>query len=151
MIRIEQEAWQAMLAHARRVYPEECCGALLGLREEGLKRVLRALPLENAHPGSRRSRYQVRPEELLEAERQARREGVELIGIYHSHPDCPAYFSRTDLENACPWYSFLVVSICRGRFEGAGSWTVNPDRTAAVPEELLHPDSSSEEPTCRES
>jgi|YNPBryantNP2012_1023418.scaffolds.fasta_scaffold45880_1 proteasome lid subunit RPN8/RPN11 len=146
MIRIEEEAWRAILAHARSVYPEECCGALLGLRQEGLSRVLRALPLENAHPGPRRSRYQVRPEELLEAERQARREGVKLVGIYHSHPDCPAYFSRTDLENACPWYCFLVVSICQGRFAGAGAWTVHPDQAAAAAEELLLPEVPPEAP-----
>lgn len=141
MIRIEEEAWAAMLAHARQCYPEECCGAMLGRREQGLKRVLSAVPLENAFPGPRRSRYELRPEDLLATERQAREQALEVLGIYHSHPDHPPCFSRTDLKNSCPWYSFVVLSIRQGRFAGAGSWLPDAGQTTALPEELLHPES----------
>jgi len=107
------------------------------------------VPLENAYHGSQKDRYQIRPEDLLAADRQARRAGLELIGIYHSHPDCDAYFSETDLKNSCPWYSFVVVSIREGRFDHAKSFRPNADQTAAEPEELSHP--SIEESACQRS
>lgn len=139
MIRIEKEAWESMLTHARESYPNECCGALLGASSDGVKRVRTALAMENVSSGSQRSRYELRPEDLLVADRQARREGLDLIGIYHSHPDCDAYFSETDLKNSCPWYSFVVLSIRGGKFDHANSWLPNAEQTKADKEELIHP------------
>jgi hypothetical protein len=98
-----------------------------------------ALALENAYPGAQRDRYVLRPEDLLFAEREARKNGMELIGIYHSHPDCDAYFSKTDLENSCPWYSFVVLSIQKGQFHHANSWLPNMEQTEAAKEELEYP------------
>jgi len=140
MIRIEKEAWADMLAHAIAAYPQECCGTMLGLHEAGIKRVTRAITLENTSQGPRASRYEVKPEDLIEVERLARREGVALIGIYHSHPDCEAYFSETDLRNSCPWYSFLVLSIRGGKFHDANSWLPDVEQTRAEQEILSYPD-----------
>lgn len=139
MIKIEQEAWNRMVEHARETYPNECCGAMLGPIDGDLKTVRIALPLENAYPGAQRERYELRPEDLLFAEREARKNGMDLIGIFHSHPDCDAYFSKTDLENSCPWYSFVVLSIQKGEFHHANSWLPNMDQTEAAKEELVHP------------
>ena len=50
-------------------------------------------------------------EDLLDADRRPASGELDLIGIFHSHPDCDAYFSETDLKNSCPWYSFVVLSI----------------------------------------
>jgi len=139
MIKIEQEAWDLMTAHAEKTYPNECCGAMLGPIDGELKTVRVALKLENAYPGAQRERYELRPEDLLFAEREARKNGMDLIGIFHSHPDCDAYFSKTDLENSCPWYSFVVLSIQNGRFHHANSWLPNMEQTEAAKEELEHP------------
>jgi len=139
MILIEDGAWRLMVSHARTTYPEECCGAMLGVIEGGRKTVRLAVPLENASNGLRRARYELRPEDLLEADRQARRQGMDLVGIYHSHPDCGAYFSETDLKNSCPWYSFVVLSVRAGEFDHANSWLPNAEQTAAEQEELIHP------------
>jgi len=122
---------------------------MLGRPDGGGASASIAVPLENAYHGSQKDRYQIRPEDLLAADRQARRAGLELIGIYHSHPDCDAYFSETDLKNSCPWYSFVVVSIREGRFDHAKSFRPNADQTAAEPEELSHP--SIEESACQRS
>ncbi|MEO6758286.1 MAG: M67 family metallopeptidase [Saprospiraceae bacterium] len=139
MIKIEQEAWDLMVAHAQKTYPNECCGAMLGPIDGDEKTVRVALPLENAYDGAQRERYELRPEDLLFAEREARKNGMDLIGIFHSHPDCDAYFSKTDLENSCPWYSFVVLSIQKGQFHHANSWLPNMDQTEAAKEELEHP------------
>ncbi|HKE25939.1 MAG TPA: M67 family metallopeptidase [Bryobacteraceae bacterium] len=136
MIRIEPEPWAAMVSHARATYPNECCGAMLGSTDGETKLVSVALPLENAFQGAQAARYELRPEDLLAADRAARERQMDLIGIYHSHPDCDAYFSKTDLQNSCPWYSFVVLSIQKGEFHHANSWLPNADQTEAAREEL---------------
>ncbi|MDZ7636665.1 MAG: M67 family metallopeptidase [Bryobacterales bacterium] len=149
MIRISDDAWQVMVDHAQRLYPNECCGAMLGVsRPETnaagetltVKEIARSVPLENAYQGEQADRYEIRPMDLLKTEREARAAGMELIGIYHSHPDCDAYFSKTDLENSCPWYSFVVLSIQQGLFHHANSFLPNAEQTHAEPEPLLTPE-----------
>ena len=138
MIRIQDEPWAAMVAHARATYPNECCGAMLGSLDGDNKVVSEAIALRNAFAGAQAARYELRPEDLLAADRAARDRGMGLIGIYHSHPDCDAYFSKTDLQNSCPWYSFVVLSIQKGEFHHANSWLPNFEQTEAAQEELTY-------------
>ena len=138
MIRIEPEPWAAMVAHGRARYPDECCGAMLGGTEGGTKIVRQAIALENAFEGAQATRYELRPADLLAADKAARERHMDLIGIYHSHPDCDAYFSTTDLQNSCPWYSFVVLSIQKGEFHHANCFLPNVDQTDAPKEELIY-------------
>jgi proteasome lid subunit RPN8/RPN11 len=138
MIRIEAAPWAEMVQHARDTYPNECCGAMLGAMDGEEKRVQAAMRLANAFAGAQAARYELRPEDLLAADREARARNMDLIGIYHSHPDCGAYFSQTDLRNSCPWYSFVVISIQQGEFDHANSWLPNFDQTEAAKEELIY-------------
>ena len=138
MIRIDSEPWAAMISHARRTYPNECCGAMLGAIDGDSKAVRVAIPLENAYEGAQAARYELRPEDLLAADKAARERQMDLIGIYHSHPDCDAYFSTTDLKNSCPWYSFVVLSVKSGEFDHANSFLPNFDQTDAPKEELTY-------------
>jgi proteasome lid subunit RPN8/RPN11 len=137
MIEIEAKPWQTMVLHAERTYPNECCGAMLGHIKGEDKLVTEAVPLENAYAGEQGARYELRPEALLEADKAARNRGLDLIGIFHSHPDCEAYFSETDLKNSCPWYSFVVLSIQAGTFNHANSFRPEIDQTKAEKEELI--------------
>ena len=138
MIRIESEPWAQMVAHARETYPNECCGAMLGSTDGEQKAVRAAIRLRNVFEGAQATRYELRPEDLLAADKAARERSMDLIGIYHSHPDCDAYFSKTDLQNSCPWYSFVVLSIQKGEFHPANSWLPNFDQSEAVKEELIY-------------
>ena len=138
MIHIENEPWAAMVAHARASYPNECCGAMLGSTDGETKTVREAIALQNAFEGAQAARYELRPEDLLAADKAARGRNMDLIGIYHSHPDCDAYFSTTDLQNSCPWYSFVVLSIKKGEFDHANSFLPNFDQTDAPKEELTY-------------
>jgi proteasome lid subunit RPN8/RPN11 len=138
MIRIASEPWAEMVAHARETYPNECCGAMLGSTDGEQKAVRVAIRMRNAFEGAQAARYELRPEDLLAADKAARERHMDLIGIYHSHPDCDAYFSTTDLQNSCPWYSFVVLSIQKGEFHHANSWLPNVDQTEAAKEELIY-------------
>lgn len=138
MIKIEKQPWDEMVAHAQATYPNECVGAMLGTQDGEEKRVSVAMALPNSFEGAQAARYELRPESLLSAEREARKRGLDLIGIYHSHPDCGAYFSETDLKNSCPWYSFVVLSVQQGQFDHANSWLPNAEQTEAEKEELIY-------------
>ena len=139
MIEVEAHPWQLMLLHAERTYPNECCGAMLGRIQGEKKVVTEAVPLENAYAGEQAARYEVRPEDIREADQAARARGLDLIGIFHSHPDADAYFSETDLKNSCPWYSFVVLSVQRGKFDHANSFLPDLDQTTAEQEEFIWP------------
>jgi proteasome lid subunit RPN8/RPN11 len=141
MIKVDKQPWDVMVAHAEAKFPNECCGAMIGSITDDTKHVTQAIPLENAHAGPQGARYELRPEDLLAADKAARAAGLDLIGIFHSHPDCDAYFSKTDLENSCPWYSFVVLSVKGGKFDHAASFLPNADQTAAEKEELIWPKS----------
>jgi proteasome lid subunit RPN8/RPN11 len=139
MIRINPEPARVMIAHAQSTFPDECCGVMVGTIDGDQKTVTAAFPLENAYKGAQEDRYEIRPEDLLAADKKARADGLDLIGIFHSHPDCDAYFSKTDLENSCPWYSFIVLSIKGGEFDHVNCFLPNADQTAAEKEELIWP------------
>jgi proteasome lid subunit RPN8/RPN11 len=141
VIEIEAKPWQTMVLHAERTYPRECCGAMLGHLQPEMKIVTEAVPLENSFAGEQHDRYELKPQDLLAADQAARARGLDVIGIFHSHPDCDAYFSATDLKNSCPWYSFVVLSIQNGKFDHANSFLPDLDQTAAEPEEMKWPKS----------
>ncbi|HXR77557.1 MAG TPA: M67 family metallopeptidase [Bryobacteraceae bacterium] len=141
MIEIEQQPWKDMVRHAESTYPNECCGAMLGRTENGKKVVTRSVPLANSFSGEQGERYELRPEDLLEADKAARAQNLDLVGIFHSHPDCDAYFSETDLKNSCPWFSFVVLSIKKGKLDHANSFLPDFDQTKADKEELIWPKS----------
>jgi proteasome lid subunit RPN8/RPN11 len=141
MIKINSEAWKTMVDHAQSTFPDECCGVMVGRIEGEGKLVTAAFAVENAYKGKQEDRYEIRPEDLLAADKKARAKGLDLIGIFHSHPDCDAYFSKTDLGNSCPWYSFVVLSVKGGKFDHANSFLPNADQTAAEKEELIWPKS----------
>ena len=109
---------------------------MLGQHRDGQKVVTEAVPLTNSFAGAQRDRYEIKKDDLLAAEQAARDRGVDVIGIFHSHPDCDAYFSETDLKNSCPWFSFVVMSVQAGRFHHANSFVPDLDQTRAELEEL---------------
>ncbi len=137
MLRIARIPFAVMRAHAEAAYPNECVGAMLGSSASGGKAVVLAMPLENSAEGSQRAFYELSPKSLLAADKAAQLMGLELLGIYHSHPDADAYFSQTDLQRSCPWYSFVVLSVKQGSYNHANSWLPDFDQTRADSEELV--------------
>ncbi|CDM66172.1 Mov34/MPN/PAD-1 family protein [Pyrinomonas methylaliphatogenes] len=138
MISLEAKHLEEIRAHGERDYPYECCGLLIGeIGEDGRKRVVETLPLSNAREEeAKRNRFLIRPEELLRGERHARARGLEIVGVYHSHPDHPAVPSQYDLEHAWPVYSYIIVSVKKGRADELRSWQMRDDRSQFDEEEI---------------
>src|ERR1051326_4926939 len=129
MLQLSSEQRDQMTAHGERAYPHECCGFLIGKRQDGRKRIEEVRPAGNARDDSPQNRYLISPEEMLQAERDARRAGREILGFYHSRPDVPARPSQYDLEHAWPVYSFLIMSVNQGRATDMHSWVMEEDRS----------------------
>jgi proteasome lid subunit RPN8/RPN11 len=90
-----------MLRHARREQPNECCGLLAGTIaasaiREPLARVERCFPLVNIAASP--TRYESEDSSLLQAHKAMRALGIEMVGIYHSHPTSRPVPSATDLK-----------------------------------------------------
>ena len=134
MIHISQSAWHAMVSHAEKTFPKEGCGVMVGLN--GL--VQEAVPLPNIYSGPQEDFFVMDPKDLNRVDREARERGLEVLGVFHSHPDCDAYFSKRDLEHSCPWFSYVVLSIKRGRFDHANSYRPDFEQTEAPKEELIY-------------
>lgn len=120
----------AIEAHARRTYPEECCGILLG-EFAGERKVVRGtVEIENARRDSARNRYLMGGDAVRAAEERARRERLEIVGYYHSHPDVPAVPSETDRNEATwPIYSYVIVCVRKGEIAELRSWSLSEDRS----------------------
>ena len=115
---------EAIRAHGRETYPHECCGAMLGRDRV----VTEACALPNTTEEGPRRRFLVRPGDYRAAEERASRQGVELLGFYHSHPDHPARPSQYDLDHAWPVFSYVILSVAGGAPEEMTSWRLSDDR-----------------------
>jgi proteasome lid subunit RPN8/RPN11 len=124
-------------AEAERQYPEECCGLLFGAADRG---IVVAEPIANVEsPDRRRAAYLLAPGAYRRADARARAAGLEIVGVFHSHPDHPAEPSPTDLEAAWPEWLYVIVPVAAGRAGAAAGWRLKPDRSGFVPVTLLHP------------
>jgi proteasome lid subunit RPN8/RPN11 len=93
-LRVSARALDEMIAAARAAEPSECCGVLLGTPGE----ITEAVPARNLAGDP--NRFLIDPKDHIEARREGRRRGLEVVGFYHSHPHSPAAPSSTDLEEA---------------------------------------------------
>lgn len=133
MLLLKNELVGRINAHVEQAYPEEGAGFLIGEAGE----VKEILPLSNAREdGARHNRFLITPEEYLKAELKAERLGLNLIGVFHSHPDCPNIPSEYDREWAQPFFSYLITRVDEGRVVSHRSWRLADDRTRYAEEEM---------------
>lgn len=113
---IPAELYETIRQHGERAYPQECCGVLLGRVAADGNAVEAAIEAGNTRVDSAHNRYNIAPQELIRIQRQGRERGLDIVGFYHSHPDHPAEWSRTDFEEA-HWIgcSYVITSVARGR------------------------------------
>ena len=100
MLKLSYADYQALRAHGEETYPHECCGVLLGNATPEGNQVRRIVRAGNTRSDRAHDRYNIAPEELIRIQREARGLGLDIVGFYHSHPDCPAQWSKTDFNEA---------------------------------------------------
>ncbi len=138
MLTIAADVLRELEAHLEAAYPNEGAGLLLGEAGAGGKRVAAVLPLANRWDGAEQyHRFLLTPEDMLRGEQEAARRGLDVIGIFHSHPDHPAEPSGFDRDWALPWYSYIITTVERGRAARSRSWLLKEDRSAYDEEPLV--------------
>ena len=124
-------------AHGEAAYPEEGAGFILGEAQGMSKQVLRLLEFGNAREASaRHNRYLLQPQDYLSGELEAARLGLDIIGVFHSHPDHPNRPSEYDREWAMPWLSYVITSVQSGEALESRSWLLSEDRSTFIEEDI---------------
>ena len=142
MLQISKSLHSSMHAHLTRGYPDEACGLLLGTVAPGADGLPRGIverlecvanvadkpsAFESHTPGSLRNRYLISPDDYVRADRAAHAANLDIIGIFHSHPDHPAIPSAEDLRTAWHGLSYMIVSVQVGVAVDTRSWRLTAD------------------------
>ncbi|AFY55951.1 putative metal-dependent protease of the PAD1/JAB1 superfamily [Rivularia sp. PCC 7116] len=138
MIRLNKHHLQIINNHAESAYPDECCGVVLGSISCDSKIVVEVIPTQNAWDSyaaddfsgsdsdrSKKRRYTIAPREMLQLQKTARERNLDIIGIFHSHPDYPAIPSEFDRKYAWQEYSYIIVSVQKGQPTDVFSWVLD--------------------------
>ncbi len=133
-LHLPRAVYRELRAHGEETYPNECCGALLGRATPDGWRVEASVRAGNTRTDSAHNRYRIAPIELVRIEREARGRGLEIAGFYHSHPDHPAQWSRTDFVEA-HWLgcSYVITEVAKGKAAATNSF-----RLSGITEEDKH-------------
>jgi proteasome lid subunit RPN8/RPN11 len=106
MISITQEVMATIIEHARLDLPDEACGYLAGNKGH----ILKSYPLTNTDHSP--DHFTFDPSEQFTTIKQARKEGLEIIANYHSHPVTPARPSAEDIRLAYdPDIFYFIISL----------------------------------------
>jgi proteasome lid subunit RPN8/RPN11 len=134
---IPKEILRGIHLNGQQYYPEEGAGLMLGKLEGDRKQVMSLLPIANAREDSaRHNRYLLTPHQYLHGELEAARLGLDVVGVFHSHPDHPNQPSEFDREWAMPVFFYLITSIYAGKAVESRSWLLGEDRQSFYEEEL---------------
>lgn len=134
-IKINHTQIKQIYQHGEDTFPEECCGVLTGLYENNIPVVIGIKRMRNTNAGSRNTRYNIDPLDFVKLERELDESELEMIGIYHSHPNYPSKPSKFDLDHAWPNISYVVLSVQDGKAELLTSWRL--DKTDSFIEEKI--------------
>jgi proteasome lid subunit RPN8/RPN11 len=109
-------------------YPEETCGLLVGRIGQGRTEAARATRAKNLNRERARDRYDLDPADFLAADLAARADALEIVGVWHSHPDHPAEPSETDLAAAWEGWSYVIVEVTARGVAALRSWRLQGQR-----------------------
>ncbi len=129
---------QRIERHGEDCYPHEGAGVMLGVAESDQIMIKELILAENTFDASqRRTRYMIDARSMMHAEITAENRGLEVVGIFHSHPDHPPKPSAFDLEHALPWYAYLITSVEAGKAGISRVWRLQDDRNGYFELDLL--------------
>ena len=110
MLVLNEQQRDAIVATCIRALPDEGCGLLLGVNDDGKALVRYVVASENMLHSAKV--YEIDPKVLLRAYRRADDEGMDVLGVFHSHTHSEAYPSATDIAQAPdPQWHYVLVSL----------------------------------------
>jgi proteasome lid subunit RPN8/RPN11 len=139
MLKIDRHLKEKIESHGIASYPYEGCGLLLGEQVNGDNVVTSLFPVANSWEveEEKRERFLIVPQDMLRAELAAASQGLDIVGIFHSHPDHPPIASPRDVAWAA-WtgHSYLITEIRQSQPGTSRSWQLLPDRSGFEEEKV---------------
>jgi proteasome lid subunit RPN8/RPN11 len=137
MLSLPPALLHAIQSHGEAAYPNEGAGLLLGQANGAHKALTAILPIANQWEADEQyHRFLITPDDMLRGESEAARRGLDVIGIFHSHPDHVAVPSGFDRDWALPWYSYIITSVEKAQAVSTRSWLLREDRSGFDEESL---------------
>jgi proteasome lid subunit RPN8/RPN11 len=124
--------------HAKETYPEECSGVMVGMDTGEMKVVVDVWRAENTHEDERSRRFLIDPREYIAFEKRASERDMDILGVYHSHPDHPAEPSEYDRDHAWPGWSYIIASVSGDEIKDMRSWLLKDDRSGYEEEKITN-------------
>lgn len=116
--------------HCESTYPNEGAGFIFGKAKDGKVDVSSLLPLENKWEADEQyHRFVLGTSDFVKAEMTAAKRGVDLVGVFHSHPDHPSRPSEFDRDHALPNFAYLITSVQQGQAATTQAWRLVEDRS----------------------
>ncbi len=109
-------------------YPNEGCGVLLGRRDGTRMVIVDATSARNMWTERSADRYDLDPADFLRADRDGRSRGLDVAGIWHSHPDHPALPSQFDTDRAWLDYVYIIVGTTKDGAEDLNAFALESER-----------------------
>jgi proteasome lid subunit RPN8/RPN11 len=125
MIVIEQKPLDALYKDALQSFPDECCGFFFGKEVDEERMITDVLMVNNSKEGDKKRRFEISPKDYLNAEKFAVGSGLQLLGVYHSHPNHPAVPSEHDRIAAQPFFSYIIISVKENKIADLRSWQLD--------------------------
>ncbi|HMB22793.1 MAG: M67 family metallopeptidase [Chloroflexota bacterium] len=130
-LHLSRQHWQAMRAHVNEQVPLEACGLLAGKNN----RVEKVIVVRNQAQSP--VRFVMDPYEQLRAFDWIESNGLDLLGIFHSHPAGPETVSATDIAEAVYEVVHLIWSRREDRWQVRGFW-IEDGQPTEVPLQITH-------------
>jgi proteasome lid subunit RPN8/RPN11 len=151
MLKIAHKDYEALRRHGEETYPDECCGMLLGRTGDSGARVVTSIVRCTNRADSPRTHCIIEPREVVRVQRKGRERGESVVGFYHSHPDCLARWSPTDLDGT-NWFgcSTVITSVEKGKASITNSFELTgyDDNDKRLLDETIEVDSTEVPATC---
>ena len=128
-LRIPVDIIGQFCTHAENEYPHECCGFLIGKFDDDGGVITEYRQGNNTKQSQRERRFLIDPADYQNTEDDADSNNLSIVGILHSHPDHPDIPSEFDKEHAFPGFSYVIVSVKKGKTAGYRSWQLKIDRS----------------------
>lgn len=132
ILQIPKPEYLKILTHGEEAYPEECCGVMIGNYDNNLAIVQEARRMRNVNEGTKNTRYTIDPLALMKLEDELDLKELQILGIYHSHPNHPAKLSETDFEFAWPNLSYAVLTVTKSKAKEMTSWRLEMNGSEKV-------------------
>lgn len=110
MIKLSKSDFEKILAHAESELPNEACGLIGGVIEDGVKIIKKVYLLTNIDHSN--EHFSLDPKEQLAAVKDMRAQGISPLGNWHSHPESPSRPSEEDKRLAYDSRaSYMILSL----------------------------------------